>query len=131
MVVGFDFSGLGFGGEAVVGLIPEWGPIRDAKFFVEGDVSECVYLYPSCGWVPAEFTVVGVCIPMVIYVFAIVLIVFRVKVEGVWVLSVLGVCAPHVSGGGVLRSVGSYLMFLGGVGADELSLLGEEGGFVW
>ena len=71
------------------------------------------------------------CIPVVIYVFAIVLIVFRVKVEGVWVLSVLSVCAPHVSGGGVFRSVGSYLMFLGGVGADELSLLGEEGGFVW
>jgi hypothetical protein len=131
LVVGFDFSGLGFGGEAVVGLIPEWGPIRNAEFFVEGDISECVYLYPSCGWIPTEFAVVGMCIPVVVYVFSIVLIVFRVKVEGVWVLSVLSVGAPHVSGGGVFRGVGSYLVFLGGIGAYELSLLGEEGGFVW
>ena len=65
------------------------------------------------------------CIPVVVYVFSIVLIVFRVKVEGVWVLSVLSVCAPHVSGGGVFCGVGSYLVCLGGIGADELSLLGE------
>ena len=65
------------------------------------------------------------CIPLVIYVFAIVLIVFRVKVEGFWVMSVLIVGAPHVSGGGLFRGLGRDLVFLGGIGADELSLLGE------
>ena len=71
------------------------------------------------------------CIPVVIYVFAIVLIVFRVKVKGVWVLLVLIVGAPHVSGSGLFCGVGRYLVFLGGIGADELSFLGEEGGFAW
>ena len=88
-------------------------------------MSECVYLYPPCGWVPAEFTVVGMCIPVVIYVFAIVWIFFRVNVEGFWVVAVLVVGTPHVSGGGLFCGLGSDLVFLGGIGADELSLLGE------
>ena len=44
-------------------------------------------------------------------------------------MAVLGVGAPHVSGGGFSDSLGGDLMFLGGVSADELSLLGEQGGF--
>ena len=67
------------------------------------------------------------CIPVIIYVFAIVWIVLRVKVEGFWIMAVLGVGAPHVSGGGLSGGLGSDLVFLGGVSADELSLLGEQG----
>jgi hypothetical protein len=52
-------------------------------------------------------------------------IVLRVKVEGVWIIAVFGVGAPHVSEGGLSGGLGSDLVFLGGVSADELSLLGE------
>ena len=65
------------------------------------------------------------CIPVIIYVFAIVWIVLRVKVEGFWVVAVLVVGAPHVSGGGLFCGLGSDLVFLGGIDADEVSLLGQ------
>ena len=67
------------------------------------------------------------CIPVVIYVFAIVWIVLRVKVEGFWIVAVPGVGAPHVSGGGLSGCLGGDMVFLGGVGADKLPLLSEQG----
>ena len=43
---------------------------------------------------------------MVIDVFAIECVVFRVKVEGIRVMASFGVCAPHISGGGMFGSLG-------------------------
>ena len=41
-------------------------------------------------------------------------------------MSVLGVGAPHVAGGGVSGCLGGDLVFLCGVSADELPLFGEQ-----
>jgi len=68
---------------------------------------------------------------MVIDVFAIECVVFRVKVEGLGVMASFGVCAPHISGGGMFGSLGGYLVFLRGVCANELPLFREEGWVIW
>jgi len=68
---------------------------------------------------------------MVIDVFAIECVVFRVKVEGLGVMAIFGVGAPHISGGGMLGGLGGYLVFLRGVCANELPLFREEGWVVW
>ena len=73
------------------------------------------------------FTVVGVCIPVVVDVFAIMWVVFRIKVQGFWIMSVLGVGAPHVAGGRVSGCLSGYLVFLCGVCADETPLFGLSG----
>ena len=62
---------------------------------------------------------------MVIDVFAVECVVFRVKVEGIGVMTGFGVVALHVSGGRVSGGFGGYLVLLRGVCADELSPLRE------
>ena len=39
MVVGLDLLGLGEGGKTIVTLVPEWGIVVGAKFFIEVNVS--------------------------------------------------------------------------------------------
>ena len=68
---------------------------------------------------------------MVIDVFAIECVVFRVKVEGLGVMAIFGVGAPHISGGGMFGGLGGYLVFLRGVCANELPLFRKEGWVIW
>ena len=46
--------------ESVVDLVPEWGAIVCAEFLIEEDVPGGVDFHLASGWIPAEFTVVGV-----------------------------------------------------------------------
>ena len=46
--------------EAVVCLVPEWGAIVCAEFLIEEYDPGGVDFHLASGWIPAEFTVVGV-----------------------------------------------------------------------
>ena len=56
----FDLDGLLSCHETIVGLVPEGGSIVCAEFLIEEDVPGGVDFHLASGWVPAEFTVVGV-----------------------------------------------------------------------
>ena len=92
LVVGLNLLGLCEGGETVVTLVPEGGIVVRAKFFIEVDVP-----YASSCRVPAEFTVVGVFVPLVIDEFAIVRGSGGVKVERTGVASMTGVGTLEIS----------------------------------
>ena len=57
--------------EAIVSLVPEGGIIIRAKFFVEMNVAYSINFYASSCRVSAEFTVVGMFVPLVINQFSI------------------------------------------------------------
>ena len=56
----FDLDSLLSCHETIVGLVPEGGSIVCAEFLIEEDVPGGVDFHLASGWVPAEFTVVGV-----------------------------------------------------------------------
>ena len=86
--------GLGKGGETIVALVPEGSIVVRAKFFIEVYVAQGVDFYaPSCR-VPAEFTVIGVLVPLVVDEFAIVMGIGCIKVERSGVASMTSVGTP-------------------------------------
>ena len=89
-----------------------------------------VDLHSACGWVAAEFAVVGEWVPKVIKVLPIVRCVSGVVVHAMWVELCMCVGAPHVSRVGGLGEFGGDLLCLCGVDADEFAYAGEEVGCI-